>query len=74
MYQRNLLKEKAMTKKIIVIIKPDAETEISASGFSGSDCYKATAPFEELLGDNKTDKKTEDFYRGNTQVKETENE
>jgi hypothetical protein len=63
-----------MTKKIIITIKADSETEITASGYTGSDCYKATAPFEELLGDDKTDKKTEDFYKGNGQIKERESE
>ena len=64
-----------MAKKVIITIKPNAETEITASGFTGADCYKATAPFEELLGDDKTDRKTDDFYRGGGgQLKETENE
>ena len=63
-----------MAKKIIITIKSDSETEITASGYTGSDCYKATAPFEELLGDDKTDKKTEDFYKGNGQINERESE
>ena len=61
-----------MTKKVIITIKPDSETEITASGYTGSDCYKATAPFEDLLGNDKTDKKTEDFYKGNGQLRERE--
>ena len=63
-----------MTKKVIITIKPDSETEITASGYTGDACYKATAPFDALLGDDKTDKKTEDFYKGNGQIKERESE
>ena len=64
-----------MPKKVIITVKPDAETEITASGYTGGDCYKATAPFESLLDDNKTDRKTEDFYHGGSgQIKEQENE
>ena len=63
-----------MTKKLIITVKPDSETEITASGYTGSDCYKATAPFEKLLGDDKTDRKTEDFYKDNGQLRERESE
>lgn len=63
-----------MTKKVIITVEPDSKTTVTASGYTGADCYKATAPFEELLGDDRTDKKTEDFYKGNGQLRERESE
>lgn len=37
-------------KKITITITPDGETKIEASGYSGDECIKATAPLEKALG------------------------
>lgn len=37
-------------QKIQITITPDGETKIEASGFTGDECIKATAPIEQALG------------------------
>jgi hypothetical protein len=64
-----------MSKKIVVTIAKNGTTTVSAQGYAGTACMKATAPFEELLDDNtKVDTKTPDYYKTENSIKEREAE
>tara|TARA_R100000005_G_C4842626_1_gene113266 strand:- start:44 stop:235 length:192 start_codon:yes stop_codon:yes gene_type:complete len=60
-------------QKIVITVAPDAQTKIEPVGYTGSSCYLASKPFEELLDDDtKTDKKTEDYFRNEQNLREAE--
>jgi hypothetical protein len=50
-------------KTIEVVIDVDGDVTASTSGFSGSDCLKATAELERKLGATTSDKKTSEYLK-----------
>ena len=50
-------------KQIIVIVNPDGNISIEASGFKGPACAKATAALEEAMGKVTTKKKTPEWHQ-----------
>jgi len=61
-----------MSKKVIIVIAPNGDATVTASGYTGKSCYQATKPYEDLMTNNKTDKKTSDFYKTEQNLRETE--
>ena len=63
-------------KKVVITIAKNGDVEsVQPEGYSGPNaCYKATAPFDELLDPStKTDKKTPDYYKSEAnKLRETE--
>ena len=64
-------------KKVLITIAKDGEVEgIEPVGYTGPNaCYKATAPFEEMLNEEtKKDEKTYDYYKDEETIKIKETE
>ena len=60
-----------MSKKIVVTIDPEGQTQVEAFGYKGGTCVKATAPLTQaLIGGlpNQAVKKPE-FFQGDATVK-----
>lgn len=58
-----------MAREIIVDIDVNGNTKVTTSGFTGSDCLKATAELEKALGATTKDVKTREFSASpNTQA------
>jgi hypothetical protein len=49
--------------EIVVDISPDGEIRIEGRGFSGPECYKATAALEAALGKITKDQKSPEYYQ-----------
>jgi len=65
-----------MSEKVFITVAKDGAVEsIQPVGYTGPNaCYKATAPFEEVLNEEtKKDEKTPDYYKTEAnKVRETE--
>ena len=57
-------------KTIEIIINASGELTISASGFSGSDCEKATAFLEQALGQLTLKQRKPEFYQRNQRTRQ----
>ena len=49
-------------KTITVLIAPDGQTQITAEGFSGSECRSATSVFQDALGQPVQERLTAEYY------------
>ena len=52
-----------MAKTIEIIVKPDGSLAISAVGFKGADCEKATAFLEKALGEVRKRHPKAEYYQ-----------
>lgn len=61
------------TEKVIIKVDDSGRVEIEASGFSGDNCMKATAPMERALGKSASMKRKPEFFnQASEQSKEFE--
>jgi hypothetical protein len=55
-------------KTVEIIVNASGQLTINATGFSGSDCEKATAFLEQALGALSAKQRKPEFYRRNQRV------
>ena len=59
-------------KSIDVIVKADGSSNVTTSGFTGSECQDASRFLESALGESNSEQRTAEFYRcGVTQQQQT---
>jgi hypothetical protein len=65
-----------MSKKIVVTIDPEGQTQVEAFGYKGGTCVKATAPLTQALIGGLPDQsvKKPEFFQGDATVKVRETE
>ena len=50
-------------KRIEIVVASDGTVKVTAKGYPGGACLKATRPFEEAVGSVVSDLKTPEFYQ-----------
>lgn len=60
-----------MAKMILVDVAPSGEIKIETQGFSGAECEAATAALEKALGSSHDNKRTSEFFKQPTTLKQS---
>lgn len=61
-----------MARVIEIIVSPTGETTVQTRGYAGTDCLQASRFLEQALGVKTGERRTSEYYQGQTQQVQTQ--